>query len=107
MSEETANKLFDDLRAIRDAAYTAAPGLANLVPDLKAELSRLATQGAMEAANLFFNGSAFVPSGPGQQAPDLERGSVFGSASDSPSQVAAPEPQRSAEHTREREGMGR
>jgi hypothetical protein len=71
---ETANKLFNGLRAIREAAHSAAPGLANFGPELKAELSRLATQGSMELASaLLGNGSAFVPYGPGQYTPDVDQ----------------------------------
>jgi hypothetical protein len=41
-------------------------GLSNIVPDVKAELSRMGTQGSMELASALFNGDAFVPYGPGQ-----------------------------------------
>lgn len=44
-------------------------GLTNFGPEVKAEMKRLATQGAMELANALFNGSAFVPYGPGQYTP--------------------------------------
>ena len=33
--------------------------------DIGAEVKRLGTQGSMETANALFNGSAFVPYGPG------------------------------------------
>jgi len=41
--------------------------------DVKAELSRLGTQGAMELASALFNGSGFVPYGPGAYTPDVEQ----------------------------------
>ena len=43
-----------------------------LFEDVGAELKRLGTQGAMELANALFNGSAFVPYGPGQYTPTPE-----------------------------------
>ena len=69
---ETAKQLFDSLKNAKDAAQTIAPGLKNLVPDVKAELSRLGTQGAMELASALFNGDGFVPYGPGQYTPTPE-----------------------------------
>jgi len=54
---ETAKQLFDSLKNTKDAAHAVAPGLKNLVPDVKAELSRLGTQGAMELASALFNGA--------------------------------------------------
>ncbi len=54
------------------------PGLKNLMPDMKAELSRLGTQGAMELASALFNGSSFVPYGPGQYTPSPELGQGIG-----------------------------
>ena len=47
-------------------------GLKNFIPEVSAELGRLGTQGSMEAANALFNGSAFVPYGPGQYTPTSE-----------------------------------
>lgn len=47
-------------------------GLKNFVPEVSAELSRLGTQGSMELASALFNGSAFVPYGPGQYTPTPE-----------------------------------
>ncbi len=47
-------------------------GLKNIVPDVKAEMSRLGTQGTMELASAIFNGDGFVPYGPGQYTPDRE-----------------------------------
>ena len=48
-------------------------GLKNFVPQGKAELKRLGAQGSMELANALFNGSAFVPYGPGQNPKNFER----------------------------------
>jgi hypothetical protein len=47
-------------------------GLSNFGPEVSAELKRLGTQGQMELANALFNGSAFVPYGPGQYTPAQE-----------------------------------
>ena len=63
---ELARKLFEGLG---DAAKAMAPGLEDAIPEAKAELGRLGTQGAMELASALFNGSAFVPYGPGQYTP--------------------------------------
>lgn len=62
---DTAKKLFDSLKAI-------APGMNNFLPEVAGELRRLNTQGAMELASALFNGSAFVPYGPGQYTPAPE-----------------------------------
>lgn len=43
-----------------------------LFEEVGAELKRLGTQGSMELANALFNGSAFVPYGPGQYTPTPE-----------------------------------
>jgi hypothetical protein len=48
------------------------PGFESLVPQVQGELERLATQGAAELAGALFNGSAFVPYGPGQQPPERQ-----------------------------------
>jgi hypothetical protein len=58
--------------SLKDAGTALAPGLKSLIPDVKAELSRLATQGTMELASGLFNGNAFVPYGPGQYTPTPE-----------------------------------
>lgn len=66
---ETANKLFNALAGIKEAVLTVAPGVLNFGPEVKAEMSRLRTQGSSELANaLFGNGSAFVLYGEGQKA---------------------------------------
>lgn len=74
---ETAKKLFDGLKAAqavaKDAALTATPGLKTFMPEVKAELSRMGTQGAMELASALFGNGAFVPYGPGQYTPDVEK----------------------------------
>jgi hypothetical protein len=59
--------------SLKEAGETLAPGLKNLIPDVKAELSRLATQGTMELASGLFNGNAFVPYGPGQYTPSPQQ----------------------------------
>ena len=41
-------------------------GLSNIIPDLKAELGRLGTHGAVELGQALFNGQAFTPYGPGE-----------------------------------------
>jgi hypothetical protein len=69
MSQRT-RQFFEHLK---EAGEALAPGLKNLVPDLRAELSRLATQGTMELASGIFNGNAFVPYGPGQYTPSPEQ----------------------------------
>ena len=69
MSQRT-RQFFENLK---EAGEALAPGLKNLIPDVKAELSRLATQGTMELASSLFNGNAFVPYGPGQYTPSSEQ----------------------------------
>ena len=66
---EAARKLFDSLAAVKNTVQAVAPGLQNLGPEMKAEFSRLRTQGAMELAGALFGGNAFVPYGPGQYTP--------------------------------------
>ena len=39
--------------------------MSKFLDEVAAEVKRLGTQGSMEAANALFNGSAFVPYGPG------------------------------------------
>jgi hypothetical protein len=68
---ETAKQLFDGLKAAAEIATAVAPGLKSLGPEVKAELSRLGTQGSMELASALFNGDGFVPYGPGQYTPDV------------------------------------
>jgi hypothetical protein len=55
-----ASKLFDGLRAAKDTALAVAPGLKDLVPDVKAEMKDQAAHGAHEMAAALFNGNAFV-----------------------------------------------
>jgi len=61
--------LQDALQGAKAAVQAVAPGLQNIGPDLKAELSRMGTQGTMELASALFGGNAFVPYGPGQYTP--------------------------------------
>jgi len=69
---ETAKKLFESLKSVKDAVQEIAPGLKNFGPEVKAEMSRMGTQGAMELASALFNGDGFVPYGPGQYTPSPE-----------------------------------
>jgi hypothetical protein len=64
---ERAKALFE---SVKESVQAIAPGLKDLVPEARAEMSRLGTQGSMELAAALFNGSAFVPYGPGQYTPD-------------------------------------
>lgn len=48
-------------------------GLKNIVPDIKAELGRLGTHGAVELAQALFNGAAFTPYGPGAYKKDAKQ----------------------------------
>ena len=66
-------QLFEGLGNVAEAAKAMAPGLDNLVPEAGAELSRLGTQGAMELASALFGNGAFVPYGPGQYTPSVEK----------------------------------
>lgn len=55
----------EGIREVRDGFF---PGLnlADIVKDIGAEMKRMGVQGQMEVANALFNGSSFVPYGPGQ-----------------------------------------
>ena len=64
----------DFLEVMEEVMKTIAPGMENFGPEVKAELSRLGTQGAMEMAQTLFNGAAFTPYGPGQYTPTPEMG---------------------------------
>ena len=68
----TAQKLFDGLRQLREAA---TPFMKEALSQTGAEISRLGTQGSMELASALFNGHGFVPYGPGQYTPTPEHGS--------------------------------
>lgn len=70
---DTAKALFEGLRNVKEAITAVAPGLEDALPEAKAELSRLGTQGAMELASALFGNSAFVPYGPGQYTPSVEQ----------------------------------
>ncbi len=70
---EIAKQLFDSLSGLKETVQAVAPGLKHLVPEAKAELGRLGTQGSMELASALFNGSGFVPYGPGQYTPSIEQ----------------------------------
>ncbi len=76
------------IEAVKEGVLAVAPGLRNILSDVKAELSRLGTQGQMELASAIFNGNAFVPYGPGQYTPTPEEGKgIHGPA------IQEPEPQ--------------
>jgi hypothetical protein len=60
------------IEAVKEGVQAIAPGLSlsNILSDIGSELGRLGVQGQMEMASAIFNGSAFVPYGPGQYTPD-------------------------------------
>ncbi|SRR6266852_91025 len=62
------------LQIIKEGALAVAPGLGNILGDVKAELGRLGVQGQMELASAIFGNGAFVPYGPGQYTPSPEHG---------------------------------
>ena len=66
----------DFFDVMKETLGNIAPGLNNFGPEVGAELKRLGTQGQMELANALFNGSAFVPYGPGAygEEPELNNG---------------------------------
>jgi hypothetical protein len=70
----TIKRLFERLDSMLVAAKELVPGLKNLWPEVKAECSRLGTQGTMELASAIFHGDGFVPYGPGQYTPSPEQG---------------------------------
>ena len=59
------------IEAIKEGVQKVLPGLSldKILGDIGAELGRLGVQGQMEMASALFNGSAFVPYGPGQYTP--------------------------------------
>lgn len=67
---ELAQQLFESLKAGMEGV---AEGLSNAGQEIGAEMSRLGTQGSMELASALFNGSGFVPYGPGQYTPDASQ----------------------------------
>jgi hypothetical protein len=64
---ETAKKLFDSLRNVKEAVQAIAPGLKNFGPEVKAELLRQGAHGASEFVTGLQTGNAFVMYGPGQR----------------------------------------
>jgi hypothetical protein len=70
------------IEAVKEGIQAIAPGLslANILSDVGAELGRLGVQGQMEMASVLFNGSAFVPYGPGQYTPTPEHAPEQGAA---------------------------
>ncbi len=67
------SRFMDILKNVGETIQKVAPGLSNAIPEIGAELKRLAVQGQMEAASAIFNGHAFVPYGPGQRATEAEK----------------------------------
>lgn len=59
-------------QAMAAGAAANAPAMQKAGAEIKAELGRMATHGAFEAANALFNGQAFVLYGPGQQPADVQ-----------------------------------
>lgn len=87
--------------SLKESVLEVAPGLANLVPEVKAELSRLGTQGSMELASALFHGQSFVPYGPGQYTPTPEHSTgLDGSAADMEKSAPQPEQQHGKEMER-------
>lgn len=91
LATELANKLFDGLSAVKEAAVAVAPGLSNFGQEVKAEMKQQAAHGAHELAAALFNGSAFVmyPRNSGKDdhgvsGPDQSPGHDQGQQQDSP-----------------------
>lgn len=102
---ETAKRLFDSLAAAKDVAQAIAPGLKSFGPEVKAEMSRMGTQGAMELASALFRGDGFVPYGPGQYTPTPEHdgpGPCMPASEHAEQHEHAPEPQHEHEMSIER-----
>jgi len=68
------------IEAVKEGVQAVAPGLSlsKILNDIGSELGRLGVQGQMEAASALFNGSAFVPYGPGQYTPTPEKSPAHG-----------------------------
>ena len=77
------------IEVMKEAITAIAPGLQNAGAEVSAELSRLGTQGAMEMAQVLFNGAAFTPYGPGQYTSEVEK-----SVPDQEVQKAEPQQER-------------
>ena len=69
-----ADRTFVDV--MKENLSKIAPGLKNFGPEVGEELKRLGRQGSMEVANSLYNGSAFVPYGPGAygEEPEVKKG---------------------------------
>ncbi len=82
----------DFFEGIKEAVVEST-SLGNIVQDIGKELGRLGVQGQMEMASAIFNGSSFVPYGPGQytpNAPEVAQGMDV--AKDAPAIEPTPEP---------------
>jgi hypothetical protein len=67
-----AKWIANGVKSLVQGVLALLPGTKDIVPEAKAELSRLGTQGSMELASALFNGHGFVPYGPGQYTPDVQ-----------------------------------
>jgi len=84
-----SSRFMDIVKNVGETVNQAAPGLQNAISDIGAEMRRLGVQGQMELASAIFNGSAFVPYGPGQRTTEAEK------AIESPEQPAIESPEHS------------
>src|ERR1700722_8889547 len=81
MSKEAFQKIVQPepsmgaIEAVKEGMQAIAPGLtlSNILSDIGSGLGRLGVQGQMEMASGPFNGSAFVPYGPGADPPAPEQ----------------------------------
>ena len=100
MSQEAFRKIMEAPAAAIEATkegIQASLTLSNILGDIGSELKRLGIQGQIELANAMFNGSAFVPYGPGQNPPTPEQEApAHGLPAEA---IKAPEPEQS-------QGMG-
>jgi hypothetical protein len=87
------------IEAVKEGIQAIAPGLTlnNILSDVRTELGRLGVQGQMEMASALFNGSAFVPYGPGQYTPTPDQTNA--------EPTHSPEPQQQ-EQQQDRGGLG-
>ena len=61
------------MKFVQKLKEMAGEGLSNFGPQVGAELKRLGTHGAVEAAQGLFNGAGFTPYGPGAYTPTPEQ----------------------------------
>jgi hypothetical protein len=72
-----------------DIIQNVGEAMSGPMAEIGQEMGRMATQGQMELASAIFNGSAFVPYGPGQRVTEAEK------AIEPPDQPAIESPERS------------